>query len=89
MAKGRESVRAAAPRSENFVDAVHRMEPELQQLAGVLATLRIFGEADDSIEPVALAALARSMEDSVDELTVCWRQLLQAVATESRTDAAA
>lgn len=89
MAKGRARVREAGYPSESFVDAVHRMEPELQQLAGVLATLRIFGEAGDSIEPVALAALARSMEPSVDELTVCWRQLLEAAAAESRIDAAA
>jgi hypothetical protein len=65
------------------------MEPELQHLTGVLATLRIFGDAGDSVEPVALAALARSMEGSVEELTTCWRRLLEAVAEESRTDAAA
>jgi hypothetical protein len=65
------------------------MEPELQQLAGVLATLRIFGEAGDSVEPVALAALARSMETSVDELTACWRQLFETVTKKSRTEAAA
>jgi hypothetical protein len=65
------------------------MEPELQQLVGVLATLRIFGEARDSIEPAALAALARSIEGSVDELAACWRQLFKAIAKESRTEAAA
>jgi hypothetical protein len=65
------------------------MEPELHHLGGVLATLRIFGEAGDSIEPVALAALARSMEGPVDELAACWRLMLEAVATERRIDAAA
>ena len=90
MAKGRARKRRTDHTSESFVDAVHRMEPELQHLAGVLATLRIFGEAGDSIEPVALAALARSMEGSVDELTVCWRQFLATVAAAEReTDAAA
>ena len=89
MAKGRAHIRGAGYRSESFVDAVHRMGPELQHLAGVLATLRIFGEAGDSIEPVALAALARSMEGSAEELTICWRQLLETVAGESRIDAAA
>lgn len=77
MAKNRSRARRAAHTREKIVDAVHRMEPELQQLAGVLATVRIFGEAGDSIEPIALAALARSMEGSVDELTACWRQLLE------------
>jgi hypothetical protein len=65
------------------------MEPELQQLAGILTTLRIFGEAGDSIEPVALAALARSMEGSVDELTACWRRLLETVAKATRIGVAA
>lgn len=89
MAKGRARIRGAGYRSDGFVDAVHQMEPELQHLAGVLATLRIFGEAGDSIEPVALAALARSMEGSVEELTICWRELLATVAAERRIDAAA
>lgn len=64
----------------SFADAVHRLEPELPHLAGILTTLRIFGEAGDSIEPVVLAALARLMEGSVDELTICWRQLFEAIA---------
>lgn len=89
MAKGKVRVRGEAHGSDGVVDAVHRMEPELQQLAGVLATLRIFGEAGDSIEPIALAALARSMEGSVDELTICWRQLFEMVAKESRIGPAA
>jgi hypothetical protein len=89
MAKDRSRKRGADHASDGVVDAVHRMEPELQQLAGVLATLRIFGEAGDSIEPVALAALARSMEGSVDELTICWQRLFGAVAKESRIEAVA
>lgn len=89
MAKHRSRMSGADHASEGIVEAVHRMEPELQQLAGVLATLRIFGEAGDSIEPVALAALARSMEGSVDELTACWQRLLEAVAKKSRTEAIA
>ena len=88
MVKGKARPRGADYTSESVVDAVHRMEPELQQLAGVLATLRIFGEAGDSIEPVALAALARSMEGSVDELTICWQRLFEMVAKKSRTEAA-
>lgn len=80
MAKGRKQTEELKSEHNDFVDAVHRMKPELQQLAGVLATLRIFGEADDSIEPVALAALVRSMEGSVDELTGCWQLMLEAIA---------
>ncbi|KQZ93245.1 hypothetical protein ASD64_19150 [Mesorhizobium sp. Root157] len=89
MAKDRGQTEELTFKNCGIVDAVHRMEPELQHLAGVLATLQIFGEAGDSIEPVALAALARSMEGSIDELTICWRQLFEAVAKESRTEATA
>lgn len=89
MAKGRKQIEELKSEPNDFVDAVHRMEPELRHLEGVLATLWILGEHRESIEPVALAALARSMEGSIDELTICWRQLFEAVAKESRTDAAA
>jgi hypothetical protein len=55
------------------------MEPELRQLEGVLALLTILGEAQDSIEPIALAALARSGRDAFDELEVSWRTIFEGV----------
>lgn len=81
MAKSGASSERLRRRDEGLVNAVHRMEPELYHLEGILATLGLFGEAGDSVEPAALAALARSMEGSVAELTACWRQVFEAVAT--------
>lgn len=69
--------------NDGLVDAVHRMEPELHHLEGILATLRVFGEAGDSVEPAALAALSRSMEGAVSELTDCWRKMFAAVTTKA------
>jgi hypothetical protein len=52
-----------------MTDAIYRMEPELHHLEGILATLRIFGEAQDSIEPAALATLTRSTKEAVVNMT--------------------
>lgn len=54
------------------------MEPELRQIEGVLTLLSILGEAGDSIEPVALAALARSGQASFEELSALWRSGFEA-----------
>jgi hypothetical protein len=35
------------------------MEPELRQLEGLLPALRLIGEAQDNIEPLAISAMAR------------------------------
>jgi hypothetical protein len=67
-----------------MMDSVYRMEPELRQLEEVLATLRIFGEAQDSIEPAALATLARSTEEAVVNMTECWRAIFEAIVAENR-----
>lgn len=70
-----------------MMDSVYRMEPELRQLEGVLATLRIFGEAQDSIEPAAPATLARSTEEAVVNMTECWVLIFDAVVAENRKPA--
>ena len=89
MAKSRGQTAELMFKNSGVVDTVHRLEPELRHLEGILATLWILGEHRESIEPAALAALARSMEGSVDELTACWRQLFETVAKKSRTEAKA
>jgi hypothetical protein len=48
------------PALEAATDAMDGMEPELRQLAGLLVALRVLGEADDAIEPVAISSLAKS-----------------------------
>ena len=49
------------------------MEPDLSQIEGVLTLLSILGEAGDSVEPVALAALARAGENAFEQLSGRWR----------------
>ena len=46
------------PGHETAVEAIDGMEPELRQLTGLLVALRVLGEADDAIEPVAISSLA-------------------------------
>ena len=65
-----------------MTDAIYRMEPELHHLEGILATLRIFGEAQDSIEPAALATLTRSTKEAVVNMTECWRVIFAAAVAE-------
>lgn len=85
MAKVKKRSKRSLPQNDDgMTDAVYRMEPELHQLEGVLATLRIFGEAQDSIEPAALATLARSTEEAVVNLTESWRAIFEAVVAENR-----
>jgi hypothetical protein len=88
MAKVKRQSKPPLPHGdEGMTDAVYRMEPELRQMDGVLATLRIFGEAQDSIEPAALATLARSTEEAVVNMTECWRLIFEAVAAGKRKPA--
>jgi hypothetical protein len=45
------------------------MGPEPRQIEGALTRVSILSEAGDSIEPVALAALARAGQVSFEELS--------------------
>jgi hypothetical protein len=58
--------------------ALFDMEPKLRQIEGVLKLLSIMGEAGDSIEPVALAALARGGQSAFEQLSAQWRSGLEA-----------
>ncbi len=58
---------------ETIVDTLDGMEPELRQLAGLVMTLRILGEADDSIEPLAISSIARSAGNTLDDIDRAWR----------------
>jgi hypothetical protein len=44
--------------------ALDEMEPDLRHLEGLIAAFRILGEADDSIEPVAISSLALCARDA-------------------------
>lgn len=67
------------PAAENVVEALDGMEPELRQLAGLVAALRYLGEADDVIEPVAISSLARSAGSALDDIEQLWRTAIGAL----------
>jgi hypothetical protein len=56
-----------------MMDAIHAMEPELRYLQGVVTVLTILGEAQDSVEPIALSSLARSGRQALESLSNSWR----------------
>ena len=66
-------------RLEAATEAVDDMEPELRQLAGLVMTLRYLGEADDSIEPLAISAIARSAGSTLDQNDDAWQRAIAAL----------
>jgi hypothetical protein len=71
--------RFVCPGHETAVEAIDSMEPELRQLTGLLFALRILGEADDAIEPVAISSLARSAGSTLDDIEQLWRTAIEAL----------
>ncbi len=61
------------------MDTLDGMEPELRHLAGLVMTLRILGEANDSIEPLAISSISRSANDTLDAIDKSWRQAIAAL----------
>jgi hypothetical protein len=62
-----------AAASDRMRTAFFDMEPGLRQIEGVLKLLSILGEAGASVEPLALAALARAGESAFEPLSAQWR----------------
>jgi hypothetical protein len=59
--------------------ALDEMEPDLRHLESLIAAFRILGEADDSIEPVAISSLARCARETLEELERNWRTAMGAL----------
>lgn len=70
--------RAGSPGDQamQLQELLHRMEPQLRLLQGAIVILHVLSETADSVEPVALAALAHLTEEPVEQITVCWREAL-------------
>jgi hypothetical protein len=62
----------------NVRDALFRLEPEIRLLDGVVTALRLLGEAPNSVEPIALSALAHSGITAMRELKLGLRQAMEA-----------
>lgn len=80
MRRGRE---AGGNREEYFRDALIRIEPDVRTLDGIVTALRILGDAQESIEPVALAALARCGTDAICEVKTGLRQAMEAAGIDA------
>ena len=71
MARKPSPAETADPR-EKALAALLAMEPELRQLDGLLMLLTVLSEATESIEPMALAALAHAGRSVHEELIRQW-----------------
>lgn len=61
------------------LSALDELEPELRHLVGLITALRILGEANDSIEPVAVSSLARCAQVTLEEIERNWRTAINAM----------
>jgi hypothetical protein len=77
MAKGKTTEAGAA--TGIALDTLDGIEPELRHLHGLITACTILGEADDSIEPVAIASLARCAREALKEIELNWRTAISAL----------
>lgn len=63
--------------TETAYDALDDVEPNVRHLTGLVAALRILGEAGDSIEQTAISALARCASAALDEIERDWRSAIK------------
>lgn len=77
MAKGQGS--AGEMMTSAVLGALDQMEPDLRHLDGLITAFRILGEADDSIEPVAVSSLARCAQETLEEIERNWRTAIGAM----------
>lgn len=69
--------KAAAGEVNRVRELLFAIEPDLHLLKGVVALLRSLGEADDLIEPAAVAAVAHLAEEVADKVSETWRACLK------------
>jgi len=77
MAKGQAATEEVPVGS--VLGALDDMEPHLRHLDGLVTAFRILGEADDSIEPVAVSSLARCVRETLEEIQRNWRTAIGAL----------
>jgi hypothetical protein len=59
---------------EGLLGQLDRMEPDLRLLEGSVSVLRALSEASDAVEPVALEAIAHLAGESLERVTLRWRE---------------
>ena len=55
-------------------DLLDGMAPDLRLLEGTVSVLRSLSETSETVEPVALEAIAHLAGDTVDRVTTRWRE---------------
>jgi len=65
--------------TRQVLEALDDMEPDLRYLEGMITAFQIFGEAGDSIEPIAVSSLARCAHETLRKLEENWRVAISAV----------
>lgn len=63
-------------RTARLQELLYSMEPQLRLLQGAAVVLHALSETTDSVEPVALAALAHLIGEPVEQITTCWHEAL-------------
>lgn len=61
-----------------FQELLYRMEPHLRLLHGAVVVLQALSETTDSVEPVALAALAHLAGEPLEQIMAYWQESLDA-----------
>lgn len=64
---------------EEVHDMLDRMESDLRLLEGSVSVLRSLSETSDSVEPVALEAIAHLAGETVERVTSRWREACDAL----------
>jgi len=55
-------------------DLLDHMEPDLRLLEGTVSVLRSLSETSESVEPTALEAIAYLAGETVERITLRWRE---------------
>lgn len=79
--RGRRRAQAARLR-----ELLYRMEPQLRLLQGAVAVLRALSETSDSLEPVALGALANLAGEPVERIAAGWQEALDTARMAAERD---
>lgn len=65
-----------------MLDLLDQMEPDLRLLEGTVSVLRVLSETSDSVEPVALEAIAHLAGESLERVTLQWHDACCALREE-------
>ena len=71
---GRSAQHTSKHDNTSLHDLLDHMEPDLKLLEGTVSILRSLSETSDAVEPIALEAMARLTGETVERITLRWRE---------------